>query len=223
MNNFDPRFANNYDPRTTNGADGQSVQTAMPGDKMQINLTLTNNAAVELTVELWNFIDSMVKALKGSYVSGNYKYIPQDSYEGIQAIIASTDGTVGFNQNGDLVVRGLPADNELTVGCSEISYRGFYEASAITSFKVAYFRITVESSAQIDKVFTYFEKTIAGGIKENPISPRSYFKPTQYQNLTIDIPATFTIKIDSGLRYKLIAGETVTINLFINAWVNQSI
>jgi len=225
--NFDPTMTNKFDPRINgfNGADeaGASVETAFPGQKMQVNIQLTNGAASTLTFELFNWLTSFTKVRNAAYVSGNYSYIPQDSYEGIQAIISDTDGTVGWNQNGECVIRGLPANPVATIGCTEAAYRSLFEASGITPFFVSYVRLTVATDAQINKALTWFQKTMAGGEKKNNISPRAYFRPNQFQDLTIDITTQFTVGIDSGLRMEVLNGQTVALAFFIEAWTNQSI
>lgn len=220
INKFDPRMTNGY-----NGADeGSNVQTAFPGQKMQINLILTNNAASTLTFEMFNWLTSFIKVRNLAYTGvANYLYIPQDSYEGIQAIISDTDGTVGWTQTGDLAIRGLPANPIATIGCTEAAYRSLFEASGITPFLVSYFRMTVATDAQISKTITWFQKTMAGGESVNKINPRSYFRPNQFQDLTLDVTVSFTIGIDSGLRMDVLNGQTVQLALFIEAWTNQTI
>lgn len=234
-NSFDP---NNYDPtaRRRNNADnggapGYNTQSAQPGNKMQVNLTVNNATAVDITFELFSFLDSFTRRLKQEYVpvaNPDYAYIPQTSYQGISAIAAGTDGTVGFDQIGNLVIRGAgptpgPADPVATLSCKEIAYASFFEASGITAFDVAYFRMTTSNDAQIDETFTYYQKTFSGGVNENPISPRAYFKPTQFQDFTIDVTVSFSIGIDKGIRYVVLAGQSVKINLFIQSWTLQTL
>lgn len=223
---FDP---DNYDPNLNafNGANGNSgagsfTRAAKPGNKMQVNLTLTNNAAEDLTLELFSWLDSLVKRRKLEYVTANYLYIPQDSFEGLNSIVAGTDDVVGWDQDGNLVVRD-GANPTATVGCSEIAYRSFFDASGVTAFQTAYMRFTSSNDAQIDQPIIYFQKSFSGGIKENRISPRAYFKPTQFQNQTIDITVQFSIGIDKGLRTVVLAGQTVKLNLFIQMWTNQTL
>lgn len=225
-NNYDPSLANRYNGYTKIGSPaGSFTQDATPGNKMQVNLTLSNLTATDLTLEIFSWLDSMTKRRKADYATGLFQYIPQDSYEGILAIAgaAPTDGTVGFDQNGTLVVRGAPAAATATVSCKEIAYRSFFDASGVTAFQVAYLRVTMSNDPQIDETITYFEKTFSGGIKENPISPRAYFKPTQFQNNTIDITVSFSVGIDKGLRTLVLAGQSVKINLFIQAWTLQTL
>lgn len=225
MSKFDPSLSNR-----ANGADdagAYTTATAKPGQKMQINVTLTNNTLVKQTVELFQWLYSWTKVRKPEYIPSdpNYAMYPMLSYEGLVRTNSNAGGTVGFNADGDLIVRGddsgMVDDPLVTVGCSEIGYISLFEATSITPFTVAYLRQTVTTSNQIDQVITWFKKTIAGGEEQNKISPRAYFRPNQFQNLTIDITVSFDINIDSGLRLPLLAGESVTLALFISNWTNQ--
>lgn len=232
-NNYDPN--NGYDPSVMhkfNNADGSqggqpgsATQQAKPGQKMQINVKLNNNTAQVLTFELWNYLNSMLRVQNNTYAVGNYLYIPLDSWEGIKATAAGTDKTVGAAANGDVVIRGdgTVPDPVGTISCKEIAYASFFQASGITAFNVAWFRYTVTSDAQIDNIITWFQKSMAGGVKQNPISPRSYFDPNQFQAKTIDILTNFNIGIDKGLFLQLQTGETVTLALFIENWTLQTL
>lgn len=235
---FDPNMGSSFDPTlmnkfngadgNTGGSPGTTTQGAKPGQKMQVNLTLENAAASALTFELWYYLNSMLRVLNPAFVSGNYKYIPQNSYEGIRALAAGTDGTVGANQIGDVVIRGLgptpgPADPVATISCNEIAYASFFEASSILPFIVSWFRYGVTTSAQIKNNITWKVKTFSGGILQNTISPNSYFDPNQFQDFTLDILTSFDISTDRGLELKVNAGETVTLALFIQYWTAQTL
>lgn len=231
FSNFDPRVGSNFDPRVANkwnGANGAEatgsvVQDAKPGQRMQVNILLNNPTASTLTFELFNYLDSFVRNRNLTYVVGNYLYVPQTSHQGIERIAAGTDQTVGFDETGNCCIRGLAADPVATIGCSEIPYSSLFEASSITPFHVAYIRQTVTTDAQISNNITWFQKTMAGGIVQNNISPRAYFRPNQFQPLTIDITVEFTIGVDSGLKLSVLSGELVTLSLFISSWTDQTI
>ena len=227
--NFDPRH---YDPQAARGynnADGDAGTTttqAKPGMKMQVNVTMNNASATKnLTVELFNWMTSAVKVLNTTYVNGNYKYIPLLTYEGLAANAAGTGGTIGFDQLGNLEIHGNDAvpDALLTVGCGETPYVSFFEASAIIPFVVGFIRMTCKTDAQIDNQITWFQRTFSGAVTTNKVSPRAYFKPNQFQNLTIDITASFPVGIDAGLFVLVNATENLRHSYFINYWTNQQI
>lgn len=232
--NFDTFDPDNYDPSRRNSANGNGsptgsyIKTAKPGNKMQVNLSFINAAASDLTFEAWSFIDSCTNRLKPDYATGNYAYIPQNSYEGISAIAAGTDGTVGFDQNGDLVIRGAgptpgPADPVGSLKCKETAYKNFFLASGVTPFEVAYFRYKSSNDAQIDEPIVYFKKSFSGGIEENMIDPRAYQKPSNFQDFLIDVTVSFNIGIDRGIRMNVLAGQSVKLSLFIIGWTDQTL
>ncbi len=233
FNAYDPRtsgYANNFDPRVqgrynnANGNEaGTTVADAKPGQKMQINLTLNNPTASNLTFEMFSYLFSQLRTQKQEYIVGAHTYIPITSLEGITAVAANAGGVVGFDQTGTLFIQGAPANPRGTIGCGEIPYASLFAASGITAFDIAYFRMTTTNQPQIDQNLTWFRRTMAGGVQENRISPRAYFRPNQFQNLTIDLTVSLSIGIDSGLRMVVLAGQSVTLGLFISAWTNQAL
>ena len=234
FDNFDPALANSFDPamarkyNNANGASGSAVTTvsqAAPGQKMQFNVTLNNPTAQNLTFELFCHIDSFVDRLKTEYVVGNYHYVPLLSLEGLTAHAGTHGGVVGFDQNGNLQIQGDPSVPEVagTISCGEISYQGLMKASAITPFMLTYIRYTCLTDPQIDQTITYFTKSYSGGVTNNPVSPRSYFQPTQFQNFTLDLTVEMGIDLQSGIFTKLLAGENVRLAFFVTLWAAQSI
>ena len=232
FDNFDPTLNNNFDPSLaragrSNSATGDDPATSLvrakAGQKMQINITFTNNAAVNLTFELFCYIDSFINRLKTEYVTGNYLYVPLLSLEGLTRHAGTHGGIVGFDQNGTLVIEGdeAAADGRGTIGCGEISYNGLFQASGITPFTVSFIRYTVNTTQQIDQQITYFTKSYSGGTTENKINPRAYFKPNQFQDLTLDITVMLGVDIQSGLRQVVLPGEFVRLSFFITIWSDQ--
>jgi hypothetical protein len=232
FDNYDPDYFDEvqsdlYDPDFATGAPAPQqaatkMQAARPGQKMQLNITITNSTAVALTVELFSALDSVTTRRKPELATGNYAMYPATSQDGIERLIAGTDGTVGFNSDGDLEIRGAAADPKCLVGCGEYPYVSLFESSKVLPFKVAYLRYTVDTDAQIDNQLTHFQRTFAGGERTNVISPRAYFKPNQFQSKTIDILAPFTIDGEKGLRLSVNAGESLRFAFFIQRWARNT-
>lgn len=234
MNGFDPSMTqgSHWDPslagrynNADGGSAGASVVAAAQGQKMQTNVAINNSAAIAITFELFNWLTSATRVLNPAYAVGAYHYIPLLTFEGLAATIAGSGGTIGFSDNGDLQLHGNDAtpDPIPTIGCQEVAYSSFFEASSISPFQVAYFRYTVKTDAQIDKTIKWFQKTFSGGITQNVISPRAYFKPTQFQDFVIDITVAFTIGLDSGLFVTANTTENLRFSLFIEMWTVQGI
>ena len=225
---YDPTIASRVN--NADGDTGQAAATAYttaaakPGQKMQITINVVNATAVELTAEFFFWLDSVTKRLKKELQVGTYLYIPEDSHEGLRRVVANTGGTASWDQDGNLVIRGNDStpDPLMTIGCSEVAYRSLFEASAILPFQITFIRQTVTTQGQIDKKITWLKKTIAGGQKINPINPRAYFRPNQFQTLTLDLPIQLDINVDSGIQMPVKAAETVTLNLFISFWTYQA-
>lgn len=231
FDNFDPALANGFDPALSgkyNNANGASTAAstlvqAKPGQKMQFNVTLNNPTAVALWFELFCYIDSFIDRFKAEYVSGTYLYVPLLSLEGLTRHAATHGGVVGFDQTGNLQIQGDLAASELsgTISCGQISYQGLHKASGITPFTISYIRYTCVEDLQIDQDVTYFTKSYSGGITANPVTPRSYFQPTQFQNFTLDLTVEMGIDIQSGIKTKVLAGENIRLAMFVTVWSDQ--
>lgn len=228
---WDPSVKSRYSNATgdgSGGATGQSgaaVIAAAAGQKMQTNVSINNATALNLKVELWNWLTSYTRNLNPVYAQGSYTMIPLLTFEGIAATAAGNGGTVGFSDSGNLEIHGNDhtPDPKCIIGCQEVAYSSFFEASSISPFQVAYFRYTVKTDAQIDNIITWFQRTFSGGLVQNVISPRAYFKPTQFQDFVIDITVNFTIGLDSGLFLVANTTENVRFSLFIELWTVQGI
>lgn len=235
FDNFDPDnfetdevVSDMYDPDYASGqGNGAATATkqARPGRKMQLNISITNATASTITTELFSALDSCTTRLKPEYATGAYAMVPALSLEGLAALIAAPTGggVVGFNQSGSLVVRGGAGNPVLTVGCGEYPYNSLFESTKVLPFFVSYIRYTVSTDAQIDNNITHFARTFAGGVTENTISPRAYFKPNQFQNKTIDILAPFVIDGEKGLKINVLAGESLRLAFFIERWTRNTI
>lgn len=213
---YEPDYATGQGQSAATGT--TSVKQARAGQKMQINITITNSTAAKLLVELFSPFFSITNNLKTEYQNGAYLYHPATSLEGIARIAAGTDGVVGFSENGNLVVKGAAGNPTLTVGCGEYPYVSLFESVKILPFSCSYFRYTVTTDAQISNSIFSFENTMGGAEKKNVINPRAFFKPNQFQSKIVDIIAPFKIDGEKGLRLYVEAGETVTLALFIQRW-----
>lgn len=232
FDNFDPSV-NSFDPSVMNNATGDgspasgSVIATKVGQKMQFNIVLNNPTAQVLSFELFNYLNSFVRILNPAYAIATYLYVPFLTYEGLTLFKAAPDhgGTVGFDAAGNLEIRGdtsVPQPSG-TIACKEIGYSALFEASGITPFTVDFLRFTCLTNLQIDQPITWFKKSYSGGVVQNIISPRAYFKPNQFQNFTIDITVSFNIGIDLGLMTQLLAGENVRLAFFVTFYSKQAL
>jgi hypothetical protein len=212
-----------YDPENATGdqaAAATAQRQARPGQKLQLNISISNPTAKKLTVELFSAFDSITSRKKAEYANAPYNYVPSLSFEGLA--LAGV-GCAGYNQDGNLEIRGGGADPKATVGCGEYPYNSLVESTKSLPFNVAYLRYTVDTDSQIDNNITHFTRTFGGGQKQNTISPRAYFKPNQFQAKTIDILAPFSIDGEKGLQIPVNAGENVRLAFFIQRWAKNTL
>lgn len=215
-NYYDPDYADNTGGNTT------VVRQARPGQKLQINLTINNPAASKLTFELFNAYKSVTRIFNPAFVSGAYTMIPLFSREGL-ATGAPFNGTVGFDQNGNLYMRGGGADPVATIGCSEYPYASLLETTKVLGFKIVVIRVSVATQAQFNNNIFYRLSTYGGVNLDNTINVRSYKRLINPAQLDIDVKAGVTITGESGLTYALEAGEAVQLGLYINKWAKPSL
>jgi hypothetical protein len=86
-----------------------------------------------------------------------------------------------------------------------------------------FLRVAVQTDAQLNNQIIHFTRTFGGGYKQNQINVRAFKKPTQFQNLEVDVLAPFVIDAEKGLRYALEVGEIVQLGLFINRWTRPQV
>lgn len=217
---FDP---DTFDPSENASGPGSqaatSVKTARPGQKLQLNITLSNPGSQNVVVELFSALDSVTTRCKAELVIGGYLMLPQTSIEGLAA---AGVGIAGFDKLGNLkLTSGTGGESPVVVSCNEYPYRSLFESTKALPFQVNFVRFTSNTDAQIDNNIYHFSKTIGGANKQNVISPRAYFKPNQFQSRTIDILAGFAINGESGLQTLVNSGESVRLAFFISRWASS--
>jgi hypothetical protein len=147
---------------------------------------------------------------------GGFDFKPLLSFEGQAQGDASKDGCFGVNANGEVEIRGNAGAGIIKISCNEYPYISLLEATKTKALQITRLRLTVATDAQIDNAIKYFSNTMGGGVKENVINPRAYFKPNQFQGKTIDIDQTFLIDGKSGLLLTVNSNELVRLSLFVS-------
>lgn len=210
---FDPEIDSNmYDPEYFDKKSRAAQQIV----KASFDLVFLNPTAQNITIEVFNALNSFLFKRRTDLAVATYSMIPQLTDEGLAA---AGLGIVGFNQNGDLVAtstnNALP---DFTLSYAQFSYRALLESTRMVPFRITSIRMTVTTDAQIDNEIVHFSRTFLGGKSENTISPRVSFNPTQFQGKILDIPTNFVIDGEKGLQYKINAGETVKWNVGIEQY-----
>lgn len=235
FNSYDPEMAerftaddtvstNQYDPGYDFADAPQGgttrVSTARPGQKMQINLTLSNPTAQKIIFDLFNAFYNAVDILKPELVVGNYSRIPGLSFEGQAAYPNNIDI---YDQSGNMMIRGNVGDPVATIGCSEYPYKSLVDTTKVLGFKIVVIRVSVATQAQFDNNFTYKLRSYAGADVNNTVNVRSYKRLINPAQLDIDVKAGVNITGESGLYYALNTLEVVQLGLYINKWAKPMI
>lgn len=210
--------ANMYDESANNFAGKtQSNGQAQPARKKirsNFDLTMVSLAAAALNIELFNELNSFLKKQRLDFVSGAYTYLPVSASP--NNLIALGAGTVGFESDGGLYIRGVDNTTQVTVKCSQFPYAGLFEASGKGfGFRIVSIRLTVTTDGQIDNEIVHTKSSFLGSKSQNRISPRNFFRPDQFQTKIVDVPISMLINAEHGIEYKLNAGETVKWNVVI--------
>jgi hypothetical protein len=223
-----------YDPSTKDfdpsydfeGAKVSGYNRSADLAQVDIRISHSNASGTAFTVELFNNLRSVTKILNSSITVLN-----PATLDNLKATTAtgplSIADLVYFDKNGNLIYNQTTAtgsaNQTITISGNQVSYRSLFEASGVTCFRVENLRLQVVNESQIDNQLTWFSNSWLGGVKQNVISPRAYFAPNQYQTKTVDIAAKFNLDYESGLWYKINAGEVATFNFFINEYVKPSL
>jgi hypothetical protein len=220
-----------YDPTTKDFDPSYSFEGAKvagynrSADLAQVDIRIahSNSSGTALTIELFNNLRSVTKILNSSITTLNPATLDNLKANGATALLSLAD-MVYFDKNGDLIYNQTTTTvQNVRISGNQVSYRSLFDASGSTCFRVENLRLQVVNESQIDNQLTWFSNSWLGGVKQNVISPRAYFAPNQFQTKTVDIAAKFNLDYESGLWYKINAGEVATFNFFINEYDKPSL
>lgn len=215
-----------YDPTTKDfdpsymfeGAKVSGYNRSADLAQVDIRIAHNNGAGTAVTIEMFNNLRSVTKILNSSISSLNPATLDNLKAAGATALLSTAD-MVYFDKSGNLIFNQTTGTTQaVTISGNQVSYRSLFDASGSTCFRVENLRLQVVNESQIDNQLTWFSNSWLGGVKQNVISPRAYFAPNQFQTKTVDIAAKFNLDYESGLWYKINAGETATFNFFINEY-----
>lgn len=204
---------NNYD---ASKYDASRFDDGQPGmDLSQVTITIVNNIAATQTVELFNAFRSFSKILNNNVsVSLPIAAWPNDTVDGVTGL-PLTVSRVYWNQTGDLVIESA-AGTRCTISCDTVPYRTLFEGSAVLPFMIKQMRYSFQNDPQLNKEIVANTNTIFGKETKNKISPKAYLDPNQLQTKVVDIPVSISVNGETAIFHDVIAGETVSICLFIN-------
>lgn len=212
--NFDPE---NFDPENFDfdNATGQPMRKAVAkakpvGSVAQFTISVVNAQSTNVTVELFQFIRSISGALNSNISALN-------PFTALDVASANANSLVYFDRAGNLIYQDS-SGAKCTVSCKQLPYISLFKASGIFGFMVERIRMTVTNDGQIENDIVHVTNTFLGATKRNPISPRSFFSPNQFQSKTIDITAGFYIDSEKGIETVVNASETVIYNMYLRRY-----
>jgi hypothetical protein len=140
-------------------------------------------------------------------------------------IATAKENKIIWGSDGSLYYSGktttAPNCEYLQVSCRQLPYRALLNSSSVAPFMVSKMRLTVPNTTngllQINQDFAHITNTFLGAQKVNPISPRAFFNPQQFQTNIVDIKAAYAIDAERGLNYQVVNNTT---NVVANAEVH---
>jgi hypothetical protein len=206
---FDSDNYDMFDGYGTPTGNGQKQVVAVAKKESLVNLNVVNNSGKVQTLELFNFLSSVTKIKNTTTNSSGLKPITGSNFNAANAndkIYFDENGSLIYNEGGSLMT---------TSSSTGASYRALFEMSGIANFMIRMIRINASTEAQLNNSIYHFQKTALGAFKQNEISPRTYFAPTQYQNKIVDIKQPLAIDSEYGIFYDVNNGETLSLQLFL--------
>lgn len=207
--NFDP---NMFDPDNATG----KPAARKTGGVAQFTIKIVNNLAVDTTIELFNYLNSIVWAKNTSVSLFN-------PWSASSVAAANANSLIYFNEVGSLIFQDA-AGLKLTISCNQVPYYSLFIASAFIPFRVTKMLMSFTVDASLDQDIKHVTNTFLGGKKQNPITPRTFFDPTQFQSKLVTIAAPYDIDVEKGLQMTILAAETnLSLNLYLARYIKQSI
>ncbi len=236
FNSFDPEgFGDMFDPE---GFTGDQLKKGKIGKlQAQFDVIISSDCTAATKIELFNGFRSQSGATNTQvnalvpFLGGN-ELIAALNAAGAGGATAGTDAaknTIYWLANGSLVYNDFTnGAGKVTISCRQVPYIALLKSSMVQPFICEKIRMTVVSDGQIDNELTHVTNTFLGSQKKNMVSPRSFFRPDQFQGLIIDLPTKFRIDGEKGFEYTVnekgaLAAQVVTFNMFLSRYVKQTI
>lgn len=212
--NFD---ADTFDPDNATGKPAP-IRSGVVKPRTLANFTITikNSSGSDQKVELFNYLRSYSEVTNTTL----------NSYNVLNAALVTTtakplawnQNVIYFDTNGNLIQQNSSNAEEVKITCKQIPYASLFKASGLFSFNVEMTKISFANDLSLDQDITIFQNTFLGKVNSNPVTPRTYFKDNQFQAKQVTIPVRYTIDAERGLSLTVLAGETLTLNLFVSGY-----
>jgi len=208
-NDFDSDNYDMYDEYGQKIGSGTKAVSAVSKRESLVNLQIKNDSGAIQTLELFNFLSSVTKIANTTQYSSGLKPITGSNFTS-----GDSHDKIYFDADGNLVYDKL-AGNLTCKSTTGASYRSLFEMSGIANFVIRMIRINTSTEAQLNNSLYHFQKTALGAYKQNEISPRTFFAPTQFEQKIVDIKQSLVIDSEYGIQYNVNSGETISMQLFL--------
>ena len=133
-----------------------------------------------------------------------------------------TETAVIFGRNKYFSEANYGSGANITIGMavSGVTYPQMLQQSASEPFEIVKMRLSSTSVTQLDQSITYVKTDSNGQEARTPITVTSYLSPDQFQDSLRDIDYRIQVDGNTHLEYPVLAGEDVTISIYIQAKVN---
>ncbi len=228
MQRFNPENFNDFTQEEINSS--ILFRDSLPGKsgklQAQIDIIIESNLTQNQSIELFNYDNSISHTAN----LGITTLTPFDLYE-LKRLIDAFDvcepdlviNYIFFDRFGNLIFQ--PRPNEyVKISCRQCSYKSLLLSSQKNIFRIEKTRMVFSDSAQIDNEITKTRKTFLGLAETNKITPRTYFRPNQYQSLIVDMPEKIDIDGEKGLVYTINSGlnSRMSFSFYISRYFKQT-
>jgi len=140
----------------------------------------------------------------------------------VNANAGATENAIIFGRNRYVGQAnfGSGANITITMGVSGVPYEQLLQQSASEPFEVVKIRLSSSSTTQLDQSMTFVKTDSNGQSAQTPITVTSYLSPDQFQNSLRDIDYRMQIDGNTHIEYPILASQSVTLSIYIQAKVN---
>jgi hypothetical protein len=157
------------------------------------------------------------------YASGTIASTSTEPYVlNIRNAGAGTETAIIFGRNKYFSEANYGSGANISIGMAVagVTYPQMLQQSASEPFEVVKVRLSSTSVTQLDQSISYIKTDSNGQEARTPITVTSYLSPDQFQDSLRDIDYRIQVDGNTHLEYPVLAGQSVTFSIYIQAKVN---
>jgi len=135
---------------------------------------------------------------------------------------AGTETAIVFGRNRYVGQANFGSGANITIAMAVagVPYEQMLQQSASEPFEVVKTRLSSTSVTQLNQTITYVKTDSNGQEARTPITVTSYLSPDQFQDTLRDIDYRIQVDGNTHLEYPILAAQSVTMSIYIQAKVN---